>query len=389
MNTRLRKILIIIIIILIIALAGLLVYNFFLKPSKTEENGTGGQFPEGEEGGAIIKEEGLTPTPELQTKPLTREAVLSPTLSSDKTKIVFYSRIDGTIWQSNFDGSNLIQISSTKLDNLIDVIWAPDRGKTINVFEDNLGNITKYFYDFSTNKALPLNKYIQDIAWSPESNKTAYQYYNKFTNDNNISTANPDGSGFSNIFITRMKDLIIEWPKGSELFLRERPSGLVTSSLYSLNTLSGGFIKVIPEVYGFSLKWSPDGQKILYSKTNSNGGNITIFTANRSGSNQKSVQVSTLAEKCIWSQDPRIIYCAIPKNIKDARLLPDDFYKGTFAADDEFWKINIETNEKIKILEDNKINEIYDAVNLFLSPEEDYLFFINKVNGLLYSIRID
>ena len=387
MNTKLKKILIIIIIILIIALIGLLVYNFFLKPSRTEEIGPGSQFPEGGEG-ETVPGEGITPQPDSKTKALGQEAVLSPTLSSDKTKIIYYSRVDGTIWQSNFDGSNLTQISSIRLDNLIDVIWAPDKSNTINIFEDNLGNITKYFYSFSTNKALPLNKYIQDIAWSPESNKTTYQYYNEFTDDNNISTANPDGSGFSNILVTRMKDLIIEWPKGSELFLRERPSGLVQSSLYSLNTFSKSFAKVISEVYGFSIKWSSDGQKILYSKTNSNGKNIEIFTVSRTGSNEKSAKVATLAEKCVWSQDPRIIYCAVPKNIGDAEVLPDDFYKGTFAANDEFWKIDVETGEKTRILGDDEMDEIYDAVDLFLSPEESYLFFVNKVNGLLYSIKL-
>jgi hypothetical protein len=390
MNTKLKKILIIIIIILIIGLAGLLVYNFFLKPDRTEEIGTGGEFPEGGESGTIPGpgEEGLAPQPEQRTKAISQEAVISPTLSSDKTQIVYYSRIDGTVWQSNFDGSNLKQISSGILDNLIDVIWAPDKGETINVFQDNLGNVSKYFYNFSTNKALPLNKYIQDINWSPESNKVAYQYHNEFTNDNNISTANPDGSGFSNILTTRMKDLIIEWPKGSELFLRERPSGLVQSSLYSLNTLSRSFAKVILEIYGFSIKWSPDGQKLLYSKTSSNGKNIKIFIANRNGSNEKSAKINTLAEKCVWSQDPRIIYCAIPKNITDANILPDDFYKGTFAANDEFWKIDIETSEKTKLLQGDEVSEIYDAIDLFLSPEESYLFFINKVNGLLYSIKL-
>ncbi|MBA7639710.1 hypothetical protein ES703_47370 [subsurface metagenome] len=95
-----------------------------------------------------------------------------------------------------------------------------------------------------------------------------------------------------------------------------------------------------------------------------------------------------MAEKCVWSQDPRIIFCAVPKNINDARILPDDFYKGTFLADDDFWKINIETKEKIKILEDWDMIETYDAVDLFLSPQESYLLFINKVNGLLYSIEL-
>jgi len=186
-----------------------------------------------------------------------------------------------------------------------------------------------------------------------------------------------------------MKDLIVEWPKGSEIFLREKPSGLVTSSLHSLNTLTKAFTKIIPNIYGFSVKWSLDDSKILYSKTNTKGKNISLNIVNRNGSNEQALGISTLVEKCTWSQDPRIIYCAIPKNIDEANILPDDFYKGSFVANDEFWKINIETEKKEKILDDSQMTELYNATELFLSPNEDYLFFINKNNGLLYSIELN
>jgi hypothetical protein len=186
-----------------------------------------------------------------------------------------------------------------------------------------------------------------------------------------------------------MKNLIVEWPKGSDIFLREKPSGIAQGSLYSLNTFSKSFNNIMPNVYGLSVKWSSEGNKILYSKTNSKGGNIGIFIADRNGTNEKSANVQTLAEKCAWSQDTRYIYCAIPKNIADARILPDDFYKGTFIGDDEFYKINIGTGEKINILEKESLIETFDAIDLFLSPQENYLFFVNKNNGLLYSIKLD
>jgi len=182
--------------------------------------------------------------------------------------------------------------------------------------------------------------------------------------------------------------LIVEWPRSSEIFLRERPSGLAPSSLYSLDTLSGGFSKKLSNIYGLSIKWSADGKRFLYSKTDSKGKNISIYTSEVGVYNEKAIQVATLAEKCVWSQDPRIIYCAVPKIIGNNYVLPDDFYKEKFYSEDEFWKINIETKETSKIIEDYEINELYNASDLFLSPEEDYLFFTDKKNGLLYSIEL-
>lgn len=387
METKLKKILIIIIAVLIIALIGLLIYIYVIKKPAEEKPGPR-ELPEEEEE-YVPDEQEFQPQTELKIKPISQEPVLAPSITSDKKGVIYYSATNGNVWQSDFNGAGLTQVSGAVLDNLIKIIWSPDKTKVISIFQDNLGNITKYFYSYATGKALPLNKYINYIAWSPDSSQIAYQYQNEFTDENNISISNPDGSNFSNIFKTRIKNLIVEWPKGTEIFLREKPSGLVQSSLYSLNPLTRAFTKIISDVYGFSIKWSLDGNKILYSKTSSKGKNIAIFIASRTGSDEKSANVETLAEKCVWSQDPRTIYCAVPKNIKQANILPDDFYKGTFAGNDEFWKINIDTGEKTKILDDSQLTETYDAFDLFLSAQESYLLFINKINGLLYSIRID
>lgn len=387
MNTKLKKILIIIITILIIVLIGFLFYNFFIKKPEPIEYGPG-EFPEGEKSEFIPEQEEFVPQAEVKIKSISKDPVLSATLKPDKKGVIYYLRSNGNVWQSDFNGDNLFQVSDSVLDNLIKIIWSPDKNKVINIFQDILGNISKYFYSFETGKALPLNKYINYISWSSDSNKIAYQYQNEFTGDNTINIANPDGSSYSVILNTRMKDLIIEWPKGEGIFLREKPSGLVQSSLYSLSPLTKAFAKIISDIYGFSIKWSSNGDKILYSQTDSKGKSITIFTVDRNASNQKSAKISTLAEKCVWSQDSRIIFCAVPKNIKDADILPDDFYKGTFRGDDEFWKINIETNDITKLLDESQLTETYDATNLFVSPKEDYLFFINKINGLLYSIEL-
>jgi Tol biopolymer transport system component len=388
MNTKLKKFLIIVIVILVVVLVGLLVYNFVIKKQISPQGGEGG-LPSGEEGqGQGGGEEQTQPRAQRKIKAISQEPVFAATINASKNAIVYYLRSNGNVWQIDFDGSNPAQISSSNLENLIKVLWSPDKNKVITIFQDNLENISKFFYDYATAKALPLNKYINYVTWSPDSKKIAYQYQNDATGDNNINTANPDGSKFNAIMNTRMKNLIVEWPQGAEIFLREKPSGLVQSSLYALNPLTKAFNKIIADAYGFSTKWSIKGDKILYSKTNQEGEGIRIYIANRNGSNEKALDVFTLAEKCVWSQDTRYIYCAIPRNISEAKLLPDDFYKGTFIGNDEFYKININTSEMTNVLEGEQITDIYDAIELFLSPNEDYLFFVNKGDGLLYAIKL-
>jgi len=118
MNTKLKKILIILIIILIIALIGLLIYNFFIKKPEGKEYEPG-EFPEAEKGEFVPQEKEFMPQPEVKIKAISQEAVLSPTLTADKKGVIYYLRSNGTIWQSDFDGSNLNQVSDTVLENLV------------------------------------------------------------------------------------------------------------------------------------------------------------------------------------------------------------------------------------------------------------------------------
>ena len=395
MNTNLKKILIILVIILILALIAFLVYNFFFKKPSGETPAGGGGLPAGGGGGTGGTGAGgeggegeITPGPELKIKAISTEKVLAPTLSADKTKAIFYSQDNGNVWQVSFDGTGLTRMSSTVLDNLAQIIWSPDKKKVISIYKDEEENVSKYSYNYDTGKATSLGAYTGEIAWSSDSNKIAYQYTNDLANQNNISTANADGTNWKNILDTRLKNLNIDWV-GSQIAFWEKPSGLAPGSLFLLNPLNKSLDKILSNIYGFSLKWSPIGNKILYSKTNNQGKNIGLYAALKDGSGETGAGISTFAEKCVWASDNRTIFCAIPKSISADYILPDDFYKGVFVSDDDFVKINLDTNEKTNLLEDwERGDGTYDATNLFLSPLEDYLFFVNKLDGLLYSIEL-
>lgn len=390
MNTLLKKILIILVVILILALVAFLVYNFFMKAPPDEP--ADGELPEGGEGDGVPEgddEDGdIIPSPTLKIKSISTERVLGPTLSSDGTKIIYYSQHNGNVWQSSFDGSNLTRVSSTELDDLKKIIWSPDKTKVISIYQDEEENIDIYVYDYTTGRASAFSSNIKEIAWSSASSKIAYQYTDDNANQNNISIADPDGTNWQVILDTRLKHLNIDWT-ASDIAFYEKPSGITQSSLFLLNPLSKELVKVLSNIYGLSVKWSPQGDKMLYSQTNNQGENINLYLALRNGSNETSAGIVTFVEKCVWAKDGRTIFCAIPKEIKLAGVLPDNFYKGLFTSDDEFWKINLDTGEKMILLEPwEREEEIYDAVDLFLSPLEDYLFFINKKDGLLYSIEL-
>lgn len=389
MNTILKKILIILIIVLILALIAFLIYYFFFKKSLEGELPPG-ELPEAEEGEFVPKEkeEEFVPAPELKIKPISREKVIAPTLSANKTKVIYYSQKNGNVWQSAFDGSDLTRISSAVLDNLVDIIWSPDKTKVISIYQDELGNITKLSYDYETGKIFPLDQSIQGITWTSDSDKIVFQYTNEAADKNFLGIANPDNTDQQYISRLRVKDVNLDW-LGSEIAFYEKPSSLAPGSLFLIGLSTGDLTKVLSEVYGMAVKWSPQGDKFVYSKTSNKGKSLYLYVSLKDGSAEASLNISTFVDKCVWSQDNRTIFCAIPKNISGTEILPDDFYKGVFRSDDDFWKINLETAETILLVEPwEKGEETYDAIDMFLSPLEDYLFFVNKKDGLLYSIEL-
>lgn len=374
----LKKILIILIILLVLILGVLVVYNFFLKEKEeisTEPSTTPTTSP-------------TTPSQTTQDslhsriKIISQEPVLEPAIDNQKVK--YYLKSNGNVFESNFDGSESNRISSSILPGISKTIWSPNKNKVIIILEEN-GLLKKYLYDFQTEKLTSLDQSTRYIVWSPIEDKIVYQYYDSQTEDNNISIANPDGSQWTNVLQTRMKNLIIEWPSPNKISLRTKPSGLAQSVIYTIDLITNNLQKILKETYGLTALWSPLGDKLLFSETNDQGKNLKLKIADFNKQTIGELDFVTLPEKCAWSQDNRTIFCAIPKNVSDSAVLPDDYYKGLVSFADDFWRINLDTGEATRIFQ---TTEAFDAGRLLLSPLEDYLLFIDKKNGLLYSLEL-
>lgn len=367
-----KKILIII-IALILILGLFAVYNYFFKeetlPGETaEESG-------------ILETSGVLETGDIRV--ISQESVLNPIIDGNKVK--YYSATNGNIFQSEFDGSNPIRLSPNILTDIVKIIWSPNKDKVIGIFESNQ-LIKKYLYNFSDQRATLLNSNIRDTAWAPDREKIAYQYYDPQTEENSLNIAEPDGSQWQTILKTRMKDLIVEWPDSSKLAVRTRPSGLVQSVAYTINLSDKKMEKIFNGNYGLTLLWSPLGDKILFSETDSQGKKLKLKIADNKGNIIGETRLATFSEKCVWSQDNRVFFCAVPRIIPDKAVLPDDYYKGLLNLADDFYKINMETGQAYLLT--NGSSDNYDAINLLLSPQEDYLIFVNKKDNLLYSLAL-
>jgi len=152
--------------------------------------------------------------------------------------------------------------------------------------------------------------------------------------------------------------------------------------------------EIVSGKFGADYKWSPDGNRVLVSFVGSQGGSdIKMGVLGKDGGDIIDLNAPTFVSKCAWSKDNVNVYCSLPStSLTENSVLPNDYQSGKATTADTFWKINVSTIEKERVvtLENlKKVGENFDATNLFLSPEEDSLFFVDRSNGKLYGIDLE
>lgn len=114
---------------------------------------------------------------------------------------------------------------------------------------------------------------------------------------------------------------------------------------------------------------------------------MTLGLISMNGSYQE-LGIPTIASKCVWSQDGKTVYYALPGGIPDGSVMPNDYQENKFNTTDTFWKINVITGEKERVIEAGEIKEKYDSSNMFLSATEDAIYFVNRTDQKLYRIQL-
>ncbi|MDQ5912418.1 MAG: hypothetical protein QG568_633 [Patescibacteria group bacterium] len=196
-----------------------------------------------------------------------------------------------------------------------------------------------------------------------------------------------DGGAQVGIFDTPYREWIASWPEEKNIVLTTRASGFAPGFAYILNTSTKALTRVLGNIYGLTTLTSPDLSKILFSA--SERGTFTLNYFNRKDSSTTELSFKTLPEKCTWSKKEKsVVFCAVPENIAFSTY-PDVWYQGQINFSDSVWKINIETGEARLIMNiQSESGEVIDAINPYLSPNEDYLVFTNKIDLTLWGLQL-
>ena len=333
-------------------------------------------------------EGGVFDIAELASKELaniTSDSIVSATIGPDGDTIRYYDANDGRVWTMTLRGTNKEVLNSEVSGVPKEAKWLAD-GNSVILTYDN-GEI--YTYNHATNEKNKLRDGMDDVEWAGASGKILYKYFDEETKERSLNIANSDGTGWKKIAdlpyrftdFTQIPSSILAafWPKADVE---------VKSELFTVSTINESVPnKIFGGAAGMDYLFSPNGKNILVSSVDSNG-RLTMGILDSKGKNYTDLVIPTIVTKAVWSDDSSTVYYAMPNDVPEDVIWPNDYDDKKFMTKDTFFKLDVETGKKTRIIELDDIKEAVDANNLFLSPSEDMLFFTNRKNGLLYRLNL-
>ena len=389
-----KKIFAISTLVLVLLVGAIFVYNFaFKKPAaptaapKTADEGKAGpaspsastsktQPAAGQAGAAISA--------------ISDGAIFGATLALDGNSIYYFTGDNGQLNQIDTAGKLEKVVSTENFQNIEQIIWNKPENKAIIERGDGPNKSKFLLLDLAQKTVTPLKDDTDSIAWSELGDKIVYKYYDPATKKRTLNISDPDGTNWKKIAdIVFFGVSINPVPGSSAISFWPSPDAFTTTSANLINFSGGNQKEILKDRFGTDLLWSPDGKSAAVSYTDQKGGHKTdLAIMNSDGGQFQSLNFPTFAKKCAWSADSKFLYCAMPGNIPDAAVLPNDWQEGKIQTADTFWKVEPATGKMSRLIDAAKIGGAFDVLSPFLSRDEKTLFFTNKADGKLYKLSL-
>lgn len=370
-------------------------FSFFGTPDEGGGGLSGGKGGNGQTTGGASEETGKPSLPEL------RKISSSPTAGiyvfnklvqgEDRTKFnaVFLRRVDratGNVYETRMDNMEESRVTNTTIPKIYEAVWGDnenslllrylrDDNETIETFMSKITEGTDNKEGVLLGTFLPSD--IKSLAVSPKKDKVFY-----------LTVVSGEAQGTvmdtvlgkkSVVFRYPFTEWLPDWPADNTITLITKPSGKTSGFMYSINSTGGNMTKVLGDIRGLTAIMSPNGKKVLYSESAGNSFALNLYDVGSAETVNQSAR--TLSDKCIWSRDNDVFYCAVPLKPPQA-LYPDNWYQGLVSFSDVLVRIDAGAGSMTVLVDPKEFaGEEIDAINLTLSKNEDYLFFINKKDG--------
>ncbi len=408
-----RKTFIIIAIILTLVVAGLAWYYFFVLPGQNQAGNTatsaktfspfGGAGNSGATTGFSSTTQNTTSatnTNQLNYTQKLREIWNQPTAgagitdSKSGSTVRFVDKATGFVYETQLFSPLQNRLSNTTLPLPYSAVWDAQNNSFVAQYLKN--NNTTVSTNVLTLKAPGATSTTTDqtiSGFALGSNISSVSvfgetifYLQTYTGQSQGFTSTIDGKIKKQIWKSPLSELTSQMVNGSSVALTTKPYQNVSGFSYLINTTTGNVKKLLGNIPGLVALVSPDAGKVLYSSQTYTS---SMFLFDVKAGSAIAITPATFPEKCVWSKkDATVVYCAVPENQLDGNSLTA-WYMGEISFTDDIWKYDLKQNTA-SIIEHLTADagQPIDAIKPILSASEQYLIFINKTDGTLWSLDL-
>jgi len=317
--------------------------------------------------------------------------------NTKRTDIHYILRANGNIYETYSDSPESKRLSITTIPKVYESTWFPggnklavrylkDDNETIETFSVKINPATTTLNEFEGGiDGNHLAENISQLVINPLGDKIFY-LTNSLAGSSGF-TAKPDDLNKKLIFESPLKEWSVSWPKEDTITLTTKPASGINGYMYFLNSQSGKTSRVLGGINGLTTKTNKTASEVLYSDGTRGAPRLYLYDVKTGGS--KLLPWNTLPEKCLWSNtDPKIIYCAVPKNFPTGEY-PDSWYQGLTSFTDDIWMINSDTMASTLVFDiSRETSNIIDIDSLQIDKNDNYLYFTDKTSLTFWSLNL-
>lgn len=280
-------------------------------------------------------------------------------------------------------------LTEKKFFNVDSVTWSRSLDKAVIEYPDGKNII----YDFAAQKQITLPEELSEFSFDAAGQSIGAKWESSDRDENWLMVGDTKGGNFQLIepLGDNADDVQVSYSPDSRVvgLFRDADSA-TTQVVLPLGTRGETFKQFQVEGLNFESSWSPAGNALLYSVADPQDNFkprlwLTEGDTQTLGSNKTDLTLSTWPWKCAFNKQGSSVYCAEPSQVPNGSGLYPELAQG---RPDVFYRIDINTGQKIPLALPVGAQAAYSAASVYLSDDESTLYFVDGVTQRLHSIRL-
>lgn len=269
------------------------------------------------------------------------------------------------------NGGNIFEIDLSTLNEkvvyrgqttILEALLSSSGDSLIYSFYDARNNKKHTYLNFKKGESTPIVGNLRHAAFSSHGDQAVYLVSNEDGGELLISKG---VNIIKRMFKTRLGAAVVSWPSDFVSIVSYDKDGYGDLLVLKEN---GALNKILSYQYGLSVKWSPLGEKVIFSAKDNSGFDRLFYKDVINNGTVVALDVSTNASKCVWTDEKSVI-CGI----RNQTYAKDEFYK-------------IKTTDSSKTLVSTPTTHLL-VREVALNRSGDTIFVLNDIDKRLYALK--